>query len=95
MIIAIIILGLVIIGLVVLITHMSRHDNGAFEVGIWFGIWLLICIIVEIGMIIDITEEPKPTPINVYQGKTTLEYTIRDGVKVDSVVVFKENYGKD
>lgn len=40
-------------------------------------------------MIIDITEEPKPTPMDVYQGKTTLEYTIRDGIKVDSVVVWK------
>ena len=29
--------------------------------------------------------------MDVYQGKTTLEYTIRDSVKVDSVVVFKEN----
>ena len=46
-------------------------------------------------MIIGITEEPKPRVIDVYQGKTTLEYTIRDGVKIDSVVVFKESYGKD
>lgn len=87
MIIAIIILGLVIIGLIVLITHISRHDSGAFDIGIWFGIWLLICIIVEIGMIVDITEEPKPTPMDVYQGKTTIEYTIKNGVKVDSTVV--------
>lgn len=32
--------------------------------------------------------------MDVYQGKTTIEYTIRDGVKFDSVVVFKENYYK-
>lgn len=31
----------------------------------------------------------KPTAIEVYQGKTTLEYTIRGGEIVDSVVVFK------
>ena len=31
----------------------------------------------------------KPTAMDVYQGKTTLEYTIRDGEVVDSVVVFK------
>ena len=30
-----------------------------------------------------------PQAIDVYQGKTTLEYTIRDGEVVDSVVVFK------
>ena len=32
---------------------------------------------------------PEPQAIEVYQGKTTLEYTIRDGEIVDSVVVFK------
>ena len=30
-----------------------------------------------------------PSAMDVYQGKTTLQYTIVDGVKVDSVVVFK------
>lgn len=30
-----------------------------------------------------------PNAIDVYQGKTTLEYTIRNGEIVDSVVVFK------
>ena len=31
----------------------------------------------------------KPQAIEVYQGKTTLEYKIVDGVVVDSCVVFK------
>ena len=35
--------------------------------------------------------ETIPSAMDVYQGKTTLEYTIVDGVKVDSVVVFKKN----
>lgn len=30
-----------------------------------------------------------PSALDVYQNKTTLEYTIRDGEVVDSVVVFK------
>jgi hypothetical protein len=30
--------------------------------------------------------------MDVYQGKTTLEYTIRDGEIVDSVVVFKNKW---
>ena len=30
-----------------------------------------------------------PTAIDVYRGKTTLEITYRDGVAVDSVVVYK------
>lgn len=33
----------------------------------------------------------KPTAMDVYQGKTTLEYKVVDGVKVDSIVVFKNN----
>lgn len=31
----------------------------------------------------------KTSAMDVYQGKTTLEYKVVDGVKVDSVVVFK------
>lgn len=31
----------------------------------------------------------KPTAIDVYRGKTTLEITYRDSVTVDSVVVYK------
>lgn len=33
----------------------------------------------------------KPSAMDVYQGKTTLEITYKDGVPVDSVVVFKNN----
>lgn len=32
----------------------------------------------------------KPSAMDVYQGKTTLEITYRNGVPVDSVVVFKD-----
>lgn len=31
----------------------------------------------------------EPTAMDVYQGKTTLEITYKDGIPVDSVVVFK------
>ena len=31
----------------------------------------------------------KPTAIDVYRGKTTLEITYRDSVAIDSVVVYK------
>ena len=31
----------------------------------------------------------KPTAMDVYQGKTTLEITYKDSIPVDSVVVFK------
>jgi hypothetical protein len=31
----------------------------------------------------------QPSAMDVYQGKTALQYTVVDGIKVDSVVVFK------
>lgn len=34
--------------------------------------------------------ETTPTALDVYRGKTTLEITYKDGVAVDTVVVFKD-----
>ena len=31
-----------------------------------------------------------PTSMDVYQGKTTLEITYKDGVDIDTVVIFKD-----
>ena len=40
-------------------------------------------------------EKSIPTAMDVYRGNTTLEITYRDGVPVDSVVVFKQKvYGE-
>ena len=38
-----------------------------------------------------IVESSQIKPIDVYQGKTTLEITYKDGIPIDSVVVFKDN----
>lgn len=51
---------------------------------------LLVCVVSLISVCITSSVyEKKPQAIEVYQGKTTLEYTIRGGEVVDSVVVFK------
>ncbi len=42
------------------------------------------------GGIMMYQESFKPTAMDVYQNKTTLEITYKDGVPVDSVVVFKD-----
>lgn len=34
--------------------------------------------------------DSNPTAMDVYKGKTSLEYTVVDGVKVDSCVIFKK-----
>ena len=39
--------------------------------------------------IIGMTDSEQVEPMDVYQGKTTLEITYKDGVAIDSVVVFK------
>ena len=95
MIIAAVILGLIIIGLIVLINYISSHCKGNFDDGVGFGILLTVFCIIEIGVVSNIIGEPKPTPMHVYQGKTTLEYTIRDGEVIDSVVVWKGDIDED
>lgn len=47
-------------------------------------IWMIVISIVYI--VYSLT---KPTAMDVYQGKTTLEITYKDGVAIDSTVVFK------
>ena len=52
-----------------------------------FSIATSICV-VEANRAYE--NRPKyPTALDVYRGKTTLEITYRDGVAVDSVVVYK------
>ena len=53
-----------------------------FLIGMLFGV-LVITIVVSMISI---------SPMDVYQGKTTLKYEVVDGVVVDSVVVWKDNY---
>ena len=54
---------------------------------------IIILFLVTLLFYGSLTEYHKPKAIEVYQGKTTLEYTIKDGVKTDSVVVYKnENH---
>ena len=49
----------------------------------------ILCVVIPgILLIVIISGEPKA--IDVYRDKTTLEITYRDGVPVDSVVVFKD-----
>lgn len=94
MIVAAIIVGLIIIGLIVLIDFISSSSHGDMDTGVFFGILVTVCCVIEIGIISIIIEEPKPTPMDVYQGKTTLEITYRDSIPIDSVVVFKPEFKK-
>ena len=48
---------------------------------------LIMAIIIFILFLIIIS---RPTAMKVYQGKTTLEITYKNGVPIDSVVVYKD-----
>ena len=77
---------LCIIGLIFCVTgvilRLDDKDNCC--------IGLIGCgITVIISLVIIATEADKPTALDVYQGKTTLEITYKDSIPVDSVVVFK------
>jgi hypothetical protein len=53
---------------------------------------MLILIVVCLwDLYVDTSKDSQPTAMDVYQGKTTLEYAIRDSIKIDSIVVFKDS----
>lgn len=82
---------LIIVGLIIIIVGvicLSVDANGlAFILGI-IGAYLLSGGVMLHEMLHD--QSCKPTAMDVYQGKTTLEITYKDSVPVDSVVVFKD-----
>ena len=53
-----------------------------FTLGVCFG--TLVC---DLGDMI--VEKHRPSALDVYRGKTTLEITSRDSVAIDSTVVYK------
>lgn len=52
-------------------------------------IMIVVGIIICFCAIAPYESNDKPTALDVYQGKTTLEITYRDNIPVDSVVVYK------
>lgn len=89
MIIGAIIVGMLILALMILGEHISERCGGDFEFGAIIGAVITILVVTEICLVREIIEKPKPSALDVYQNKTTLEITYKDGVPVDSVVVWK------
>ena len=78
--------SIVIIIFVVLVLigyGLSHKEPGIVGVGVSLGFLAIFLFW------FSVEEYHKPKAIEVYQGKTTLEYTVKDGVKVDSVVVYR------
>ena len=51
--------------------------------------WGTMLVILNLVALIDEIKPEKPTALDVYRGKTTLEITYKDSVAIDSVVVWK------
>lgn len=67
-----------------IIADIQDWDCGGGVLGFLAGLFFVLSMVV----LADATDS-KPTAMDVYQGKTTLQYTVVDSVKVDSVVVWK------
>ena len=76
--------SLVILGIFLLILFwvLRKEIPGLIFLGFIIGVFIS-------AMLVDISMTSKPTAMDVYQNKTELEYIIRGGEMVDSVVVFK------
>lgn len=78
---------LIIIGVIMLIIAIFCMGMDASGLGFLLGI--IGAYILSGGMLMYY-ESFEPTAMDVYQNKTTLEITYKDGVPIDSVVVFKD-----
>ena len=73
----------------VVITLCNWEDNiFNFICNVIYLVTSVICLIVLDGVM------NTPSAMEYHQGKTTIEYTMRDGVKLDSVIVYKDNMKK-
>jgi hypothetical protein len=66
---------------------MDKGD--LFCLGLYFIVGSILCLIVSFNFISD--EPNEPTAMDVYQGKTTLEYVVVDGQVTDSTVIWKKD----
>ena len=91
MIIAAIIIGLILFFIIIICTAPKVKKTFNFDDGMCAGICFSLFFVIEVGIVGNIISEPTHTAMDVYQGKTTLEYKVVDDVKVDSVVIFKND----
>ena len=78
----IILVGLFLFGLVTMIVSFIKGQD--YICGFGTGI-VLTCIVAGAAY------QSEPNAMDVYQNKTAIQYTVVDGMKVDSCVVYKKN----
>ena len=90
MIIGAIIVGILILALMILGECIRERCDGGFEFGAYIGTIVTILFVMEICLVYEIIEKPKPTVLDVYRGNTELEITFVNGTPIDTVVVFQK-----
>lgn len=78
--------AILIVSLIVLITliiSLCIDDSEGVKMSTF--IIAFIAFLSIIGLLVE-----EPTAMDVYKNKTTLKYTVVDGIKQDSVVIFKK-----
>lgn len=90
MIIAAIIIGILLAFIIIVSTCTIDKKKSNYDTGVVIGFIICVLFVLEVGILSDLNEDPQPTAMDVYQGKTTLEYKVIDSVKVDSIVIFKK-----
>lgn len=79
----ILLLAMLIMCLIDIITDKGVPDGKAITIySFIFSFIVFILLLLQLD---------KPTPMDVYRGKTTLEITYKDKVPIDSTVVWKNN----
>ena len=87
--IPIILITLVLL-LVILIMGVDSLSKAKYDsVGVVLVVSIILAFIV---LITTLCLKDNPKAIDVYRGDTTLERTYRDGIPIDSTVVWKEGY---
>jgi hypothetical protein len=81
-----IILLLFAICLIIAIYSLQKRNSLPIALmgALWFG------LILSGVAFIEEYANPRILPMDVYRGKTTLEITYKEGIAIDSVVVWKE-----
>ena len=83
-------LGVMMVLMVYIGTVISSKRVSDFDGGVFFGIVFSVMFVIEVSLVSIYLKKPTPTAMDVYQGKTTIEYKIVDGVITDSTIVFRK-----
>lgn len=82
--------GILILALMILGEYIKERCDGGFEFGAFIGTIVTVLFVMEICLVHEIIEKPKPSALDVYHGNTELEITFVNGTPIDTVVVFQK-----